>query len=104
MKRFLTTILVLGLSAPAFATKTQVPVRELTATQRVKLAVSYARSRIKAPVFTGWNAGESKAPVVAKTGSVRVSTGDEAAPQSTNYFVTFTKEGKPKGLKSINTY
>jgi hypothetical protein len=53
-------------------------------------------------IFTGWDAGASKLPVVAKTGSVRVSSGDEQSPQFANYFVTF-KQNEPSKLVYINS-
>jgi hypothetical protein len=120
MNRFVAALALLAFAAPtvahaAAAKPMKAPkaaAAKLSDAQRIKLAVKFASTKPAfsgdpGAIFTGWNAGASSLPVVAKTGSVRVSSGDEQSPQFANYFVTFGKRGKlankPNKLVFINT-
>jgi hypothetical protein len=116
MNRFVAALALFVFAAPAVshaaAVKPMKAPAKLSNPQRIKLAVKFASTKRAfsadpGAVFTGWNAGSSSLPVVAKTGSVRVSAGDEQSPQFANYFVTFGKRGKlankPNKLVYINS-
>jgi hypothetical protein len=109
MKTLIATLALLCCTAAFAATKGKAPVAKLTNAQRIALAVKFASTKgafssDPGAIFTGWSAGASKLPVVAKTGAVRVSSGDEQSPQFSNYYVTFGKTNKPNKLVFINTY
>jgi hypothetical protein len=118
MNRLVAALAFFAFTAPVAAHATKLAMKaprataaKLTSTQRIKLAVKFASTKRAfsadpGAIFTGWDAGASKLPIVAKTGSVRVSSGDEQNPQFANYFVTFGKRGKlankPNKLVFIN--
>jgi hypothetical protein len=117
MKRLVVAVLTLGLAGSAVAARTKTsttkkPPPKFNRAQRMNAAMAYAQKKLGGDVTLGWNHGGSPLGIVAKTGSVRVSTGDDPGNtkadnkygQFANYFISFGRNNKPNKLTFITTY